>query len=103
MHATAPRLSPQDAPLAARRPPLRAVADQPRRARLPRAATVALYALGLVAGFLLAALASAPGGSEIVAGELRLAGGAAVIGGLALLRARAVARRRPPHRRPAAL
>jgi hypothetical protein len=45
-------------------------------------------------GFLLAALASAPGGSAVVTGELRLAAVGAIVTGLALLRARAVARRR---------
>jgi hypothetical protein len=75
------------------------VAPQPRRGRAPQAATVALYALGLVAGFLLAALASAPGGAEVVTGELRLAGVAAVVAAVALVRARAVARRRARIRR----
>jgi hypothetical protein len=93
MHATARRLHTHDAPLAPARPRLRAVPGQrPRRA--PRAATVALYALGLTMGFLLAALASAPGGSAVVTGELRLAAVGAIVTGLALLRARAVARRR---------
>lgn len=65
-----------------------------RRLRLPEAATVALYALGLLAGFLLAALASAPGGGAVVGGQLGLAAAASAVGGLALLRARAVTRRR---------
>jgi hypothetical protein len=99
MHATARRLSPGPAAAAPARPHLRAVAPRPRRGRVPQAATVALYALGLVAGFLLAALASAPGGAGVVAGELRLAGVAAIVAGVALLRARAVARRRPGNRR----
>lgn len=102
MHATARRLRPHDAPLAAARPRLRAVSQQPR-GRAPRAATVALYALGLTLGFLLAALASAPGGSGVVTGEFRLAAAGAVVTGVALLRARAVARRRPAHPRTAAL
>lgn len=93
MHATARRLRPHDSPLVPARPRLRAVSEQ-RRRRAPRAATVALYALGLTLGFLLAALASAPGGSEGVTGELRLAAAGAAVAGLALLRARAVARRR---------
>ena len=103
MHTAARRLSPQDLPLAPARPSLRAVAEQPRRRRAPRAATVALYALGLTVGFLLAAVASAPGGSAIVAGELRLAAVGAAVSGVALLRARAVARRRPVRTRPTAL
>ncbi len=65
-----------------------------RRRRLPSARTVALYALGLVAGFLLAALASAPGGAEVVAFQVQMAAIAGAVGGLAALRARAVARRR---------
>jgi hypothetical protein len=75
------------------------VAPRPRPRRAPRAATVALYALGLVVGFLLAAAASAPGGADVVTGELRLAGAAALVAAVALLRARAVARRRPRIRR----
>jgi len=102
MHATARRLRPHDAPLAPARPRLRAVSERPRR-RAPRAATLALYALGLTLGFLLAALASAPGGSGVVTGELWLAALAAAVAGVALLRARAVARRRPARPRAAAL
>ena len=107
MHATAQRLhSPFPAsPSPARatpRPALRALPAPGRRRRLPSAATVALYAVGLTAGFLLAAIASAPGGDEIVSGQMRLAGAAALVGVLALLRARAVARRRPARRRPTA-
>ncbi|MGD9696840.1 MAG: hypothetical protein AB7V42_14410 [Thermoleophilia bacterium] len=75
------------------RPLLRAVPPS-RRRLLPRARSVAFYALGLVAGFLLAALASTPGGTEVVAWQLTLALAAAVVAGLAALRARAVARRR---------
>ncbi|MGE0028381.1 MAG: hypothetical protein AB7O78_00870 [Thermoleophilia bacterium] len=99
MHATARSHIARPVPLAPARPQLRAVAPRPRRRRLPRAATVALYAFGLVVGFLLAALASAPGGAGVVTGELRLAGVAALVGAVALLRARAVARRRPRIRR----
>ena len=44
----------------------------PRR-RVPSARALALYALGLVAGFLLAGLASLPGGAEVVSGQLGLA------------------------------
>lgn len=79
-----------------RRPParLRAV-PAAREHRVPSARALALYALGLVAGFLLAALASLPGGAEVVSGQVGLAGAAAVVVGLAALRARAVARRRP--------
>ena len=99
MHATArSRIAPPVA-LAPTPPRLRAVPSRPRRRRAPRAATVALYALGLVAGFLLAALASAPGGADVVTGELRLAGAAALVAAVALVRARAVARRRPRFRR----
>ena len=65
-----------------------------RRRRAPSARAVALYALGLVAGFLLAGAASLPGGAQIVSGQVGLAVLAAVVAGLAGLRARAVARRR---------
>ena len=99
MHATARSPIARPVPLAPARPHLRAVTPRPRRPRAPRAATVALYAFGLVLGFLLAALASAPGGAQVVTGELRLAGAAALLGAVALLRARAVARRRPRIRR----
>jgi hypothetical protein len=81
------------APSAPRRAHLRAVpAPAPRRA--PRAAAVALYAMGLCAGFLLAALASAPGGAWVVTLQLQLALVAGTVCVLALARARAVARRR---------
>ena len=93
MHATARTDQLAEAPLAPAPPRLRQV-PTPRRRRLPSAATVALYSFGLTAGFLLAAMASAPGGSAIVAGQLKLAVAGAVIGGLALVRARAVTRRR---------
>ena len=99
MHATARSHIARPIPLAPARPRLRAVTPRSRRRRAPQAATVALYAFGLVLGFLLAALASAPGGAEVVSGELRLAGAAALVGAAALLRARAVARRRPRFRR----
>ncbi len=58
------------------------------------ARALALYALGLTAGFLLAGVASLPGGGDVVAGQVGLAAAAALVGGLAALRARAVARRR---------
>jgi hypothetical protein len=94
MHATA-RSLPLPPPAAAPPPaPLRALPAPRRRARAPRAATVAVYALGLTAGFVLAALASVPGGGEVVAGQGRLALASAAVAGLALLRARAVARPR---------
>lgn len=102
MHATARSHSPAGPHRAPARPRLRTVtspAPRRRRLRLPAAASVGLYAVGLTAGALLAALASAPGGAAVVSGQLRLAGLGAVVGGLALLRARAVARRRPRLRR----
>jgi hypothetical protein len=99
MHATARPHVARPVPLAPARPRLRAVTHRPRRRRAPQAATVALYAFGLVLGFLLAALASTPGGAEVVTGELRLAGAAALVGAVALLRAHAVARRRRRLRR----
>jgi len=94
MPATARSLVLPAAAAAPARPRLRAVPDTRRRSRVPQAATVALYAFGLAAGFVLAAIASAPGGGEIVVGQGRLALVCAAVGGLALLRARAVARRR---------
>ena len=94
-----PALAHRHSPLAEppRRPPtrLRAVPAARGRRRVPSARALALYALGLVAGFLLAGLASLPGGAEVVSGQLGLAVAAAVVTGLAALRARAVARRRP--------
>ncbi|WP_217913056.1 hypothetical protein [Miltoncostaea marina] len=95
MHAHAHRLDATAPAPRPGRPALRAVpSPEPRRRlRAPAAGTVALYALGLVAGFLLSAAASAPGGADVVGGQLQLAGAAVVVGGLALLRARAVARR----------
>jgi hypothetical protein len=82
-------------PAPSRRPSPRLRALPPaRRRRAPSPHAVALYALGLVAGFLLAGAASLPGGAEIVSGQLGLAALAAVVAGLAGLRARAVARRR---------
>ena len=94
MHATARTDQLAGAHAAPARPRLRTVPAPRRRRLLPSAATVALYAIGLTAGFLLAALASAPGGGAIVAGQLQLAALGAVVGALALVRARAVARRR---------
>jgi fatty acid desaturase len=103
MHATARTHQLAEAPAAPARPRLREV-PAPRRRRLPSAATIAVYALGLTAGFLLAALASAPGGGAVVAGQMTLALAGAVVAGLALVRARAVARRRTVARtRPAAV
>jgi hypothetical protein len=80
------------APLRRTRPRLRALAAQQRR-RAPGAASLACYALGLVAGFLLAGIASVPGGAGVVSAQLLLAAGAGVVAGLAALRAHAVARR----------
>ncbi len=97
MHATARQTQPLARHAPASRPHLRAV-PTPRRRRVPAAATVALYAIGLVAGFLLAAIASAPGGAAIVTTQLLLALAAATVCGLALMRARAVARRRSGRR-----
>ena len=65
-----------------------------RRRRAPSARALALYALGLTAGFLLAGVASLPGGAGVVTGQLGLAVLATAVAGLAGLRARAVARRR---------
>lgn len=94
MNATArPLALAPPAPSAAVRPALRAVPPPRRRPRAPRAATLALYALGMCAGFLLAAVASAPGGGGVVAGQLWLAATAALVAAPALARARAVARR----------
>jgi hypothetical protein len=73
-------------------PRLRAL--PPARRGAPSARAVALYALGLVAGFLLAGAASLPGGAEIVSGQLGLAVPAVLVAALAGLRARAVTRRR---------
>jgi hypothetical protein len=103
MHATARSLRPPPLPATPPGPRLRAVPPPRRRTRAPRAAGVAVYSLGLTAGFLLAALASAPGGAGIVAVQGLLALGTATIAGLALLRARAVARDRPSPRAPAPL
>ena len=103
MHATARTHPLAEAPVAPARPRLREV-PAPRRRRLPAAATIAVYALGLTAGFLLAALASAPGGGAIVAGQMTLALAGAIVAGLALVRARTVARRRTVTRtRPATM
>lgn len=83
------------APSPTRRPRLRALPAPPPR-RIAGAGALALYALGLTAGFLLAGMASLPGGADVVTGQLGLALPAAVMCGLAALRARAVARRRLP-------
>ncbi|HEX2502567.1 MAG TPA: hypothetical protein VHK00_01395 [Miltoncostaeaceae bacterium] len=93
MPALAHRRDALPRPAAADRARLRAV-PSPRRRRVPAARALALYALGLTAGFLLAGVASLPGGGDVVAGQVGLAAAAALVGGLAALRARAVARRR---------
>ena len=93
MHATARTHQLAEAPAAPAPARLRQVPASRGRG-VPSAASVALYSLGLTAGFLLAAMASAPGGGAIVAGQLQLALVGAVLGGLALVRARAVTRRR---------
>ena len=107
MHATARTHQPAEASSAPARPRLRTVpppAPRRRALRLPSAASVALYALGLTAGFLLAAMASAPGGAGVVAGEMARAAAGVGVGGVARLRARAVARRRArPRGRAASL
>lgn len=79
-------------------PPLRAVAaPDPERAPRLGAWDVARFAVGLAAGFLLAAVASAPGGGAVVAGQLALAGAAAVVAAVAGWRSHVTARteRRP--------
>jgi hypothetical protein len=93
MPALAHRHDDLPAPVAPARPRLRQV-PAPRRRRVPSARGLALYALGLALGFLLAAGASLPGGAEVVTGQAGLVAAAAVVAGLAGLRARAVARRR---------
>jgi hypothetical protein len=93
MPALARRQNRLPAPSGRPAPRLRALPPAGRR-RAPSARAVALYALGLVAGFLLAGAASLPGGAEIVSGQVGLAVAAALAAGLAGLRARAVARRR---------
>jgi hypothetical protein len=65
-------------------------APRPHR-RAPRAASVALHATGMVLGFLLAALASGPGGAGVVGLQLGLAAAAALVAVAAGLRARRVA------------
>lgn len=91
MHALARRTP--TAPVA---PPLRAVEAPARRPR-PRydAWDVARFAAGLTIGFLLAAVASAPGGGAIVAGQLVGAVASAAVGALAALRWRRTRARHP--------
>jgi predicted lipid-binding transport protein (Tim44 family) len=93
LSAPAPAAPPRPA-----RPHLRLV-PPPRGAR-PQAASqrVAALAAGMVLGFLLVALVSAPLGLGAAAGDLRLAGLCAVLSVPAFLRARAVARRAPTRR-----
>ncbi len=93
MPALAHRHDPLPRPAGPARTGLRAV-PPPRRRRAPSARALALYALGLMAGFLLAGVASLPGGGDVVAGQVGLAAPAALVAGLAAMRARAVARRR---------
>ena len=95
MPALAQRHDLLPAPPARPRTRLRAL-PAARRRRAPSARALALYALGLMAGFLLAGAASLPGGAGVVTGQLGLAVLAAALAGLAALRARAVARRRAP-------
>jgi hypothetical protein len=91
MQALARTQSPTPGPQA---PALHAV-DVPgaRAAGRLSAWDVARYALGLTIGFLLAAVASAPGGAGIVAGQFAPAGAAAVVMVLAAMRHRALVRR----------
>ena len=81
-----PALAHRDDPLPARparpRPRLRAL-PAARRRRAPSARALALYALGLTAGFLLAGVASLPGGAGVVTGQLGLAVLATAVAGLA--------------------
>jgi heme A synthase len=93
MPALAHRHEAAPTPLRRTRPRLSAV-GAPRRRRTPSAASLACYALGLVLGFLLAGIASVPGGAGVVSAQLLLAAGAGLVAGLAALRARAVARER---------
>lgn len=95
MPALAHHRSPAPGPQA---PPLQAVAvpDAPAAPRLS-AWDLARFAAGLAAGFLLAAVASAPGGGAIVTGQLALAAVAAVVAAAAAWRSRVTAR---PERRP---
>ena len=92
MSALAHLRSPSPAPTH-EAPPLHAVAvpDAPP----PRlgAWDVARFAVGLTAGFLLAAIASAPGGGAIVAGQLALAAVAATVAAGAGRRSRVATRR----------
>ena len=81
------------------RPRLRLVPSpgpEPPAALAPR---LAALAVGLVLGFLLVALVSAPLGLGAAAGDLRLAGICAVLCVPLLLRARAVTRRATPRAR----
>lgn len=94
------------APVARRpgRPSLRVVAP-PATRRAPRAASLALYALGLAIGFLLVALVSSPTGEGVVATDLLLAAAAGATAlGLArhARRARVAAGAPAPRRRVAA-
>lgn len=74
-------------------PPLHAVGEPgPRSAPRLRAWDVARFAVGLTAGFLLAAVASAPGGGAIVAGQLALAAASAVVAAAAGWRSHVTAR-----------
>lgn len=89
-----PRRAGGDHGTAARpRRPLTLVPRPGRRPRRPHARGVVAYGFGATVGFLLAALASAPGGEAVVAGQMQLAGAAAAVTSLAALRSRAVARR----------
>jgi hypothetical protein len=91
MHALARTESPTPGPQA---PALHAV-DVPgaRVAGRLSAWDLSRYALGLTIGFLLAAVASGPGGAGIVAGQLALAGAAAIVTVLAAMRHRGLVRR----------
>lgn len=85
------RIERADEPVAAAHTPTQLrLLSSPERRRRPSARAVRIYALGALVGFLLAALLSAPGGTEIVTIQLvgaALAGTAAALARSAELRA----------------
>lgn len=89
------RIERADEPVAAAHPHTQLrLLRSPQRRRRPSARAVRIYALGALVGFLLAALLSAPGGTEIVAIQLV---GAALAGTVAAL-SRSAELRTPPSR-----